>query len=178
MLHSSFSPHQKGIFDESVKMAHSITRSHLHNQARSRSTFTMKRIRSFGWARILRVDHQSRRLSTGSSTTAQGPYVHTQRRLNFVNQLRAHGNSCMQKPLWCSGKMGKILSQQKMKISPNASTNCLLYSKKFSSEKNFVKSDRQAVRQEFIFVKRRIGRFVSGRSVRLLIVYLYIHEYF
>ena len=56
--------------------------------------------------------------------------------------------------------------------------NKVLYSKKISSAKNFVKSDRQAVRQEFIFVKRRIARFVFGRSVRLLIVYLHIHEYF
>ena len=32
---------------------------------------------------------------------------------------------------------------------------CILYSKKFSSAKNFVKSDRRAVHQEFIFVKRR-----------------------
>ena len=31
----------------------------------------------------------------------------------------------------------------------------LLYSKKFLSAKNFVKSDHPAVRQEFIFVKRR-----------------------
>ena len=31
----------------------------------------------------------------------------------------------------------------------------ILYSRKFSSAKNFVKSDRQAVRQEFIFVERR-----------------------
>ena len=31
----------------------------------------------------------------------------------------------------------------------------ILYSKKFSSAKNFVKSDCPAVRQEFIFVKRR-----------------------
>ena len=54
----------------------------------------------------------------------------------------------------------------------------VLYSKKFSSAKNFVKSDRQAVRQEFIFVKRRVARFVFGRSVRLLIVYLHIHDYF
>ena len=53
----------------------------------------------------------------------------------------------------------------------------LLYSKKFSSTKNFVKSDRQAVRQEFIFVKRRVA-LVCGRSVRLLIVYLHIHDYF
>ena len=49
---------------------------------------------------------------------------------------------------------------------------------KISSAKNFVKSYRQAVRQEFIFVKRRIARFVFGRSVRLLIVYLHIHDYF
>ena len=54
----------------------------------------------------------------------------------------------------------------------------VLYSKKFSSAKNFVTSDRQAVRQEFIFVKRRVARFVFGRSVRLLIVYLHIHDYF
>ena len=54
----------------------------------------------------------------------------------------------------------------------------ILYSKKFSSAKNFVKSDRQAVRQEFIFVKRRVARFVFGCSVRLLIVYLHIHDYF
>ena len=53
----------------------------------------------------------------------------------------------------------------------------ILYSKKFSSAKNFVKSDRQAVRQEFIFVKR-IARFVFGRSVRLLIGYLHIHDCF
>ena len=31
----------------------------------------------------------------------------------------------------------------------------LLYSRKFSSAKNFAKSDRQAVRREFIFVKSR-----------------------
>ena len=48
---------------------------------------------------------------------------------------------------------------------------------KILSAKNFVKSDRQAVRQEFIFVKRPIARFVFGRSVRLLIVYLHIHEF-
>ena len=40
---------------------------------------------------------------------------------------------------------------------------CLLYSKKFSSAKSFVKSDRPAVRQEFIFVKRR-SSLVSLRS--------------
>ena len=54
----------------------------------------------------------------------------------------------------------------------------VLYSKKFSSAKNFVKSDRQTVRQEFIFVKRRVARFVFGRSVRLLIIYLHTHDYF
>ena len=53
----------------------------------------------------------------------------------------------------------------------------VLYSKKFSSAKNFVRSDRQAVRQEFIFVKR-IARFVFGRSVPLLIGYLHIHDCF
>ena len=40
-----------------------------------------------------------------------------------------------------------------------------------------IKSDRQAVRQEFIFVKR-IARFVFGRSVRLPIGYLHIHDCF
>ena len=39
----------------------------------------------------------------------------------------------------------------------------LLYSKKFSSAKNFVKSDRPTVRQEFIFVKRR-SSLVALRS--------------
>ena len=53
----------------------------------------------------------------------------------------------------------------------------VLYSKKISSAKNFVKGDHQAVRQEFIFVKR-IARFVFGRSVRLFMVYLHIHDYF
>ena len=54
----------------------------------------------------------------------------------------------------------------------------VLYSKKILSAKNFFKSDLQAVRQEFIFVKRRVARFVFGRSVRLLIVYLHIHDSF
>ena len=67
----------------------------------------------------------------------------------------------------CAPKQGRAKMKKK-----------LLYSKKFSSAKNFVKSDRQAVRQEFIFVKRRITRFVFGRSVRLLIVHLPIHDYF
>ena len=58
-----------------------------------------------------------------------------------------------------------------------ATNNQILYSKKISSAKNFVKSDRQAVRQEFIFVKR-ITRFVFGRSLRLLIGYLHIHDCF
>ena len=44
-------------------------------------------------------------------------------------------------------------------------------------QKIFVKSDCQAVHQEFIFVKR-IARFVFGRSVRLLIGYLHIHDCF
>ena len=39
----------------------------------------------------------------------------------------------------------------------------LLYSKKFSSAKNFVKSNRPVVRQEFIFVKRR-SSLVALRS--------------
>ena len=53
----------------------------------------------------------------------------------------------------------------------------VLYSKKFFVSENFVKSDRQAVRQEFIFIKQ-IVRFVFGRSVRLLIGYLHIHDCF
>ena len=40
---------------------------------------------------------------------------------------------------------------------------CVLYRKKFSSAKNFVKSDRLAVRQKFIFVKRRLS-LVALRS--------------
>ena len=56
-------------------------------------------------------------------------------------------------------------------------SQAVLYSKKISSANNFVKSDRQAVRQEFIFVKR-IARFVFGRSVHLLIGYLHIHDCF
>ena len=47
----------------------------------------------------------------------------------------------------------------------------------FVSEK-FRQKLPSAVRQEFIFVKRRITRFVFGRSVRLLIVSLPIHDYF
>ena len=38
----------------------------------------------------------------------------------------------------------------------------LLYSRKFSSAKNFVKSDRQAVHQEFIFVKSRTSLVCSS----------------
>ena len=56
-------------------------------------------------------------------------------------------------------------------------TNNNTVQQKISSAKNFVKSDRQAVRQEFIFVKR-IARFVFDRSVRLLIDYLHIHDCF
>ena len=44
----------------------------------------------------------------------------------------------------------------------------VLYSKKFSSAKNFVKSDRQAVRQEYIFVKRR-SSLVCSSVVRSLL---------
>ena len=42
----------------------------------------------------------------------------------------------------------------------------VLYSRIFSSAKNFVKSDRQAVHQEFIFVKRRLS-LVCSSVVRL-----------
>ena len=56
----------------------------------------------------------------------------------------------------------------------------VLYSKKFSSAKNFVKSDRPAVRQEFIFsnVGRRLLLFGRSVVVLLLIVYLHMHVYF
>ena len=57
----------------------------------------------------------------------------------------------------------------------------ILYSRKFSSAKNIVKSDRQAVRQEFIFVKSRPS-FVCTSFITvivlLLIASLHIHEYF
>ena len=42
----------------------------------------------------------------------------------------------------------------------------VLYSRTFSSAKSFIKSDRQAVRQEFIFVKRR-SSLVCSLIVRL-----------
>ena len=38
----------------------------------------------------------------------------------------------------------------------------VLYGRKFSSAKNFVKSDRRAVRQEFIFGKRRSSLVCSS----------------
>ena len=43
------------------------------------------------------------------------------------------------------GKCAKLNRKSRAKISVVA----ILYSRKFSSAKNFVKSDRQAVRQEF-----------------------------
>ena len=57
----------------------------------------------------------------------------------------------------------------------------ILYSRKFSSAKNFVKSDRQAVRHEFYFRQKPVvAHLLFARSVvaLLLIVYLHIHEYF
>ena len=63
--------------------------------------------------------------------------------------------------------------------TPNTGS-CILYSRKFSSAKNFVKSDRQAVRQEFIFVQ--VGcRSFALRSLRsslfCFIASLHMHEY-
>ena len=46
--------------------------------------------------------------------------------------------------------------------SNNQKTIFLPYSRKFSSAKNFVNSDRQAVRQEYILVKRRSSLVCSS----------------
>ena len=56
----------------------------------------------------------------------------------------------------------------------------LLYSRKFSSAKNFVKSNRQPVRQEFIFVKRRLSLVCSSVIWSSLfgLSFFNIHEYF
>ena len=56
----------------------------------------------------------------------------------------------------------------------------ILYSRIFSSAKNFVKSDRQAVRRNFFRQKSAVARLLFVRSVvaLLLIVSLPIHEYF
>ena len=54
--------------------------------------------------------------------------------------------------LWCISRSGRLKEK-----------SGLLYSKKFSSAKNFVKSARPAVCQEFIFVKRR-SSLVALRS--------------
>ena len=47
-------------------------------------------------------------------------------------------------------------------LKSNECRTSLLYSRKFSSANNFVKSDRQAVRQEFIFVKCRTSLVCSS----------------
>ena len=54
----------------------------------------------------------------------------------------------------------------------------VLYSRKFSSAKNFVKCDRQAVRQEFVFVKNRPSLLCSSVVALLLMIHLDVHEYF
>ena len=55
-------------------------------------------------------------------------------------------------------------------------------SRKYSSAKNFVKSDRQAVRQELIYFRQMpvVAHLLFDRSIvaLLLIVYLHIDEYF
>ena len=50
-----------------------------------------------------------------------------------------------------------------------------LYSRKFSSAKNFVKSNRQAVRQELIFVKRRssLDRLFVVRSSLFCFLFIF-----
>ena len=61
----------------------------------------------------------------------------------------------------------------------NECLTSLLYSRKFSSTKNFVTSDRQAVCQEVIFVRWKSSLVCSSivqSSLFLLIVYLTIHE--
>ena len=57
----------------------------------------------------------------------------------------------------------------------------VLYSRKFSSVNKYVKSDQQAVRQEFILVKRESSpsaALVDRPVVALLLIVYQIHEYF
>ena len=71
-------------------------------------------------------------------------------------------------------KKKSILYQCLISGMPKTLRNLLLYSRKFSSAKKIAKSDRQAVRQESIFVKRwssLVCRFES-------IVCLHIDEYY
>ena len=67
--------------------------------------------------------------------------------------------ACLERRLetWRSGDIMSLLDEGQ------AIQKYILYSKKFSSAKKFVKSDRRAVRQEFIFVKRR-SSLVALRS--------------
>ena len=73
-------------------------------------------------------------------------------RVVHVDQL-VHVKSCTWWPASC------------LATSQNSRPKLLLYSKKFSSAKNFVKSDRPAVRQEFIFIKRRSSLVLNCSSI-------------
>ena len=53
-------------------------------------------------------------------------------------------------------------------ITHSNNQKTILYSRKFSSAKNFVNSDRQAVRQEYVFVKRR-SSLVCSSLIQLLL---------
>ena len=104
-----------------------------------------------------------------------------QRDKNYVHMkhvcLSLNLRNLISSPTRITAATAKTLDVVLTNIEQCLITGGILYSKKFSSAKNFVKSDRQAVRQEFIFVKHRVA-LVFGRSVRLLIVYLHIHDYF
>ena len=62
-------------------------------------------------------------------------------------------------------------------LLPSLSSTCILYSRKFSSVKNFVKTDRQAVRQEFIFVKHRPWLICSSVTRSLLFCLSFIFTF-
>ena len=70
------------------------------------------------------------------------------------------------------------------KFVPFFGTHPLLYSRKFLSAKNFVKSDRQAVCQEFIFVKLRsfgrrsfVFRFSSHSRIFLAHTFVFVKNF-
>ena len=62
-------------------------------------------------------------------------------------------------------------------LKSNECRTSLLYSRKFSSANNFVKSDRQAVRQEFIFVKCRSSLVCSSIVWSLLFCLSFIFPF-
>ena len=74
---------------------------------------------------------------------------------------------------WCTARL-----KGKEKVSDwNTCTHNILYSMKFSSAKNFVKCYRQAVRQEFIFVKRRSLLVCSSIVWSLLVCFSLIFTF-